>query len=279
MFVGVAAACGPGESEEKTIVYTATALENATVGTAYSASLATATGADGIVYALKSGMTPPSGLTLSSAGVLSGTPTAEAANAKFTVVASAEGAKSAEAEFTLTVTAVVPPPATEGFVMEAEFANLDKLTNVAGSFSPRTFRSDAGASGGKYLGDLGKAGCTVQYDFTSSAAGSATLEVFMKSCITDNIVVASDVLQINVNGTNVTYTGTTLPSGATTFSSFTVNITLVSGANTIKFVTTDNQKYLLNASPVMPHFDCITIKDTTAELSWEPREDNEDNFS
>lgn len=101
LFVG----CG-GDGEPSgggKITYKATALADATVGEAYTGTVATATGASDIRYALKEGSSLPAGLTLSQTGRLGGTPTAVAENVRFTVVASAEGAESAEAEFTITV--------------------------------------------------------------------------------------------------------------------------------------------------------------------------------
>lgn len=102
LFVG----CG-GDGEPAgggKITYTASALADATVGEAYTGTVATATGASDIRYALKEGSSLPAGLTLSQTGRLGGTPTTAAENVKFTVVASAEGVESAEAEFSITVT-------------------------------------------------------------------------------------------------------------------------------------------------------------------------------
>ena len=113
VLLGVAASCG----EPAALSYTGQTLAAGTVGEAYTASVATASGAAEraeITYALKDGSTLPAGLTLSAAGEISGTPTASADGHKFTVVASSEGATSAEAEFTLTVSAA--PVVAEGFV-------------------------------------------------------------------------------------------------------------------------------------------------------------------
>lgn len=270
--VAAFAACDD-KTEEKTIAYTASTLAEATVGTAYSASVATATGADGITYAVKSGSALPSGLELSSAGAISGTPTAEAANAKFTVVASAEGAASAEAEFTLTVKA--EPVTIEGYVMEAEYANLEKMKNIAGSNKPKVFYSADTASNGMYIGDLGIEGNTIEFDFTSTAAGDATVTVMMKSGISSNIEVSRSMMKVFVNSADVRYESVSLPMGATSFTAITIPVTLKEGANVIKFVTVQNTDYVLNGYPVMPHFDCISVK-ADATLSWTPNTDNED---
>ena len=90
------AACGTK------LAYTGSTLANGSVGVAYTASVATATGAEGITYALKDGSSLPAGLALSESGAISGTPTEVANAAKFTVVATADG-NSVEAEFTITI--------------------------------------------------------------------------------------------------------------------------------------------------------------------------------
>jgi len=60
------------------IVLTATTFSNATVGTAFSKQITPATGGSpGFTYAIASGSTLPAGLTLSNAGLLGGTPTAD----------------------------------------------------------------------------------------------------------------------------------------------------------------------------------------------------------
>ncbi len=63
-----------GVAAPPAITFTTTTLAGGTVGTAYSASVAATGGAGGLTYALGSG-TLPAGLTLSSAGAISGTPT------------------------------------------------------------------------------------------------------------------------------------------------------------------------------------------------------------
>lgn len=108
MSVGIFAACGgeepPGPGGSGTaLTYTGGSLPDATVGTAYVGTVATATGADTVTYALKDGSSLPGGMTLSRTGRLGGTPTAVAEGHKFTVVASAEGFTDAEAEFTISV--------------------------------------------------------------------------------------------------------------------------------------------------------------------------------
>lgn len=103
--------------DAKTLAFTGGALDKATSGTAYSADLAKATGADGIIYSA-SGL--PEGLALSADGKLSGTPV-ETGDFTVKVAAWAEGcAEATVTEFTLTVAAAegtnppdVTPPTEE----------------------------------------------------------------------------------------------------------------------------------------------------------------------
>ncbi len=97
LLVPFIAACGGTK-----ISYSGSSLADGQVGVEYTASVATATGADGITYALKDGDSLPAGLTLSSAGAISGVPTTAADAKSFTVVASTEGA-SAEASFSIKI--------------------------------------------------------------------------------------------------------------------------------------------------------------------------------
>ncbi|WP_158798321.1 putative Ig domain-containing protein [Pedobacter sp. L105] len=95
--------------------FTGTTLNNATVSTAYNAQLNAATGGTpGYTYVAASGSTLPAGLTLSSTGLLSGTPTV-AGNYSFAVTATDSKGCNATATFTLNVssTGVISlPPAT-----------------------------------------------------------------------------------------------------------------------------------------------------------------------
>ena len=99
------------------IVYSAenTDLGAATIGTAWSVSVAYAevvipdatddqlANLPAITYSLKDGSLLPDGLTLSSAGEITGTPTKECENYSFTVLASALGYTDAELTFTIDV--------------------------------------------------------------------------------------------------------------------------------------------------------------------------------
>jgi hypothetical protein len=90
-------------------ITTATTLPNGTVGTAYSQTLALAGGTGTFTWSVSTG-TLPGGITLSSAGSLSGTPTAPGT---FTFTVSVTGGgQSATKSLTITVGVPAAPPAT-----------------------------------------------------------------------------------------------------------------------------------------------------------------------
>ena len=86
-------------AEPINVAYRGSTLTAGKAGEAYSANVATATGAEGITYA-SSDM--PAGLTIAANGAISGTPTAEGTYT-FHVTASATDAEPVTAEFTVTI--------------------------------------------------------------------------------------------------------------------------------------------------------------------------------
>jgi hypothetical protein len=93
------------------ISVTITSLPNGQVGHAYSATLTASGGIAPLSWAITSG-TLPAGLTLASAGVISGTPTAAASATAitFTVSDSSAVAQTQSVSLTLTVIPAGPPP-------------------------------------------------------------------------------------------------------------------------------------------------------------------------
>ncbi|MDR1092634.1 MAG: Ig domain-containing protein [Clostridiales bacterium] len=84
------------------ISYSGAILAGGIRGTDYAASVASATGADGIRYGLKTGAALPPGLELNQAGQIGGKPGASGSYS-FTVIAGADGYESAEAVFVISV--------------------------------------------------------------------------------------------------------------------------------------------------------------------------------
>ncbi len=103
---------------------TTSSLPEATVGTAYNATLE-ATGDATITWSLKAGNSLPAGLSLDSTGVISGTPTTEGTST-FTVVASNGVDPAAEKELSINVNPA--PSITDVFVTPAT-ANVQKGTS------------------------------------------------------------------------------------------------------------------------------------------------------
>ena len=101
---------GPTPRGDDVITYEAASLAAGTVGTAYNQSVATALlngePAVGIItYALKDGDTLPDGLTITTAGAITGTPEDGSAvtGHTFRVIANAPTAESVEAQWTITI--------------------------------------------------------------------------------------------------------------------------------------------------------------------------------
>jgi len=115
---------------------TATQLSQARVGTAYSATLVASGGTAPYSYAVKVGSALPTGLSLSSEGVLAGMPTV-ASSSTFTVIAtdSSTPAKTAERAFSLKVAI---PEVTRTRVLPAEKYNVLFVVfdDLKANFSP-----------------------------------------------------------------------------------------------------------------------------------------------
>jgi hypothetical protein len=125
-----------------TITLTPTSLPGATVGTAYSQSVSAAPSGN-YSFAKTSG-TLPGGLTLSAAGVLSGTPTATG-TFTFTITATGFGTCSGSRTYTLTVAAgcttiTLPSLPATGKLGVSYYGNL-AATTPSGSY---TFTRDSG---------------------------------------------------------------------------------------------------------------------------------------
>lgn len=113
-------------------------LQNGTVGTAYSQTLQ-ATGDATITWSLKAGSALPTGLTLSTAGLISGEPTTTGSTS-FMVVASNGVNPDAEREFSIAIEAapIIPPAAPAGgspAVIPANTAGKGRSTSKAYRFT------------------------------------------------------------------------------------------------------------------------------------------------
>lgn len=145
----------------KAIKYEGSTLPEAKVGQVYTQNIATATGSDDISYQLKEDNTLPAGLTLSAAGVISGTPTSESAEKRFIVVASA-GNISAEATFSITVV-------KGGLVYEGD--TLEAVVNTQTKISIATA---TGAADITYTLKSGVLPAGLSFESDGSIVGTAT---------------------------------------------------------------------------------------------------------
>lgn len=264
-------ACGGG-GDTKTIAYTGAVLNEATLNKAYTASVATATGADGITYSVKSGKLPD-GLSLSAAGEITGTPTAAVENAEFSVEAKADGATSATATFTLTVLA------SGGTVtFEAEYVDLDGVKGglISGSVGGvNMIIASEGASNGHYVGGTHKTGVEFKFVVNATAAGKATVKLSLGTEL-GPITMKPSVFQLKVGTKTINYKEFKIaagPSSAPVFHTYTLSpeIDLAAGDNVITFTVLANE--LCNGSSGGPMFDCMYIS-STVDLTWTPKTEN-----
>jgi large repetitive protein len=144
-----------------TLTLTPTSLPNATVGDSYSPVTITASGGSGsYTFALATGGKLPAGLTLTSAGVLSGTPTTTSGSPfRFTIVATDKSNShlTGSRAYTLTVDPAITLSPTTLPVATVGDAVDDKLTAKGGSGADYTFDLASGSSlpNGLTLGTAG----------------------------------------------------------------------------------------------------------------------------
>ncbi len=126
------------------VTITTTSVPAGTVGDAYSATLAASGGAAPYSYAVTAG-TLPGGLTLSSAGVLSGKPTTQGAY-NFSITATGANGGTATAAYTVTIAPLVPLTISPASLPNGVVGNVYTSTTItAGSgTAPYTFAVTTG---------------------------------------------------------------------------------------------------------------------------------------
>ncbi|ALL04511.1 hypothetical protein AQ505_02785 [Pedobacter sp. PACM 27299] len=125
------------------IVFAATTLNNATIGSSYTKQLNAATGGTpAFTYTLASGSTLPTGLSLSSTGVISGIPSASTAPADFAFSVIAKDSKGCVATaaytFKLTPALALPAATLPNGVVSVIYPN-QPLPVVTGGTGPYTY--------------------------------------------------------------------------------------------------------------------------------------------
>ncbi len=131
-----------------TLTITTGSLPNGQVGTAYSTSLAATGGTPSYTWTLTSG-TLPAGLTLSSSGVISGTPTAAVTGTSLTfkVTDSSQPAQNQSATFSLTIAATAAPlTITTSFLPNGQVGTAYSTNlGASGGIQPYTWTLTSGS--------------------------------------------------------------------------------------------------------------------------------------
>lgn len=261
------------EGEAVIIEYTASALEDAQVGEAYTANIATATGAENIVYTLYGGALPE-GIELSAAGILSGTP-AVSDTYTFTVRASAEGAVEATAQFSLFVK---PEQKLTEYTFEAEWTDLTGFQGVGISGSAEGTEAiesttSSTCSNGYFVGWTHSAGISVTFVINSDADTTAKLTLSLGSEGAP-MPVASSTMTVSVNGTDVPYDLSVYApqygGRYVVFEKYVISesINLRAGENVIVLTTADNG--MGNGDDALGFMIDALFLETDAYLSWTP---------
>jgi uncharacterized repeat protein (TIGR01451 family) len=190
------------------VVVSTTALPGGTVGVAYSQQLAASGGVAPYSWSVEGGSLP-AGLSLSAAGVLSGTPTAAGAFA-FTVEAadSESPAVSGTQALTLTVSpapVVVSTTSVPGGTVGAAYS---QQLSASGGVAPYSWSVE----GGSLPAGLSLSAAGV-LSGTPSAAGSFTFTVEAADSETPAALTGSQSLTLTVNPAPVVISTTSLPAG------------------------------------------------------------------
>ncbi|MFF5383553.1 putative Ig domain-containing protein [Pedobacter suwonensis] len=231
------------------IVFTGTALTNATIASPYSKQLPIATGGTpGYTYALAAGSSLPAGLTLSANGLLSGTPTATG-NPTFDVVVTDTKGCSTTATFTLTVTpalALAPGALPNGVTGTAYTTN--GIPAATGGTGPYTY-SATGVPPGLTFNPA-----TREITGTPTQIGTFTIPVTVTD-VNGNTVTASYTIKIT---DPLVLPAATLANGATG---------TVYPTQTIPSATGGTGPYTYSATGVPPG---LTFNPATREITGTP---------
>jgi uncharacterized repeat protein (TIGR03803 family) len=251
-------------------------LPAATVGAGYGQTLTAVGGTAPYTFAVTAGSLP-GGLTLSTAGVLSGTPTA-AGPASFTVTATdATGATGSQAytlagdPATFSVTGF-PSPTTAGVAGPVTVTALDANGNVVPSYTGTVHFSSSDP----------QAVLPANYTFTAADQGVHTFTVTLKTAGTQSIAAADTANSSTVgNDTGITITpaaaatlvSSNVPSGTTAGSAFTLTLTTEDAygntatgyAGTVHFTSGDPKallpaNYTFTTSDAGQHTFSVTLK-------------------
>jgi hypothetical protein len=166
------------------ISYQGSTLVSGTVGVAYSANIATATGASGIYYSLKSGSELPNGLALVG-GTISGTPTTAGTTQVVIIADAVNSIAPVEATFSIEIEVEITGPQT--YIFEAEYVDLTDVWGSGWSNTQTEWGMVMGdgettpTSNGFYVAYFVPPAGILKFPFTSNAAGTGKLSFSMVS--------------------------------------------------------------------------------------------------
>ena len=182
-----------------------TSLPGVTKTGAYSQALSVNGGTGSFTWSATSG-SPPTGLTLSSSGIISGTASSTATSKTFTVKVTDANGVSATQSLTITVNAV-PAVTTSSLPAGTQTGPYDTFLAASGGTSPYTWTLlsgtiPAGLTGNPSTGEI--------FGTLTSSASSATLTV---EVIDADGVTATKTLTLTVNNAPNITTASSLPGG------------------------------------------------------------------
>ena len=208
------------------LVITTATLAAGTVGTSYSQTLAASGGSSPYTWSVTAG-TLPAGLTLSSAGVLSGTPTAAANAVSITFQATDAASPAVVVTKTLALTINVVPLAitTTTLVTGNVGTGYSQILTATGGSTPYTWSVTAGtlpagltlSSAGVLSGTPTAAANAVSITFQATDASSPSLTITKVLVLTVNTVPISITTASVAAGTiGTSYSQTLTATGGTT---------------------------------------------------------------
>jgi hypothetical protein len=275
-------------------ISTATTLPAGYVGSAYSQTLAATGGSGtGFTWTVNGGSTLPSGLNLSSAGVLSGTPTASG-TPSFTVTVTDSASNTASATFSVTISAgvsITTPTTLPGGYQNGVYPTTT-LAATGGNGGPYTW-AWAAASGSSLPAGLslstagiitgtptGSGTFNIALTATDSVSnkGTATFTVTIEAALavstttlksgTVNVAYSQTLAAAGGSGTGYTWATT----GPSTLASLNLSLSAAgvlsgtpttTGTATFTAQVTDSQSHTASASLSVSVFNVLTVTTTT----------------
>jgi hypothetical protein len=203
-----------------------TALPNWTSGVAFSQTIA-ASGGTGTLTLSKTAGTLPAGLTLSSGGVIAGTPTT-AGTYTFTVTATDTLGATKSQAYTVTISPTVAITTTALPAWTADFAGYHQTITATGGTSPVTFSSAGTLPTGLTLSSAGV------LSGTPTTAGTYSFTV----TATDNVGVAASASYTVTISPAVTIATSSLSNATVNEAGYNQAITVNGGTGTKTFAVT-----------------------------------------